>query len=216
MQSTLIPQKNSLQQTYQMCARCVVDTTVPGYNFDSDGICAYCRLHEKLEKNYPLTEEGQKIRDGLIEMIKREGKGRKANCIVGISGGRDSTYTLYMCKKVWGLHPLAVHFNDGFGNPVAGENMRKATKKIGVELVTITSDWRESKDIRIAYLKASTPDVGTPTDIGIANALYGVAVKEGIRNIVIGQSFRTEGIAPLEWNYLDGKYLKNIQVMEED
>jgi hypothetical protein len=78
---------------------------------------------------------------------------------------------------------------------------------------TITSDWRESKDLRIAYLKASTPDLGTPTDIGIATALYGVAAQENVKYILIGQSFRTEGIAPLEWNYLDGQYLKTIHQM---
>ncbi|MBF0522811.1 MAG: N-acetyl sugar amidotransferase [Candidatus Omnitrophica bacterium] len=195
---------------YQMCTRCTVDTTVPGHNFDKNGLCSYCRLHDKLEKRYPLNEEGKRLQQEIIEQIKKEGKGKKFDCVVGISGGRDSTYTLYLAKKVWGLRPIAVHFNDGFGNPVAGENMRKATRKLDVELRTITSDWRESKDLRIAYLEASTPDLGTPTDIGIATALYSVAVKENIKNLVIGQSFRTEGIAPLEWNYLDGKYLKEV------
>ncbi|MFN7690951.1 MAG: N-acetyl sugar amidotransferase, partial [Bacteroidota bacterium] len=108
------------------------------------------------------------------------------------------------------LRPLAVHFNDGFGNPIAGENMRKATKKLGVDLITITSDWRESKDLKIAFLKASTPDMEEGTDIGIATALYGAANKYNLKYIVIGQSFRTEGIAPLSWNFLDGKYLKNV------
>ncbi len=193
-----------------MCVRCIVDTTVPGHNFDEKGVCAYCRLHDKLERRYPLNETGRRLLNGIIAGVKRQGRNKKFDCVVGISGGRDSTYTLYLVKKVWGLRPLAVHFNDGFGNPTAGENMRQATQRLGVELRTITSDWRESKDLRIAYLKASTPDLGTPTDIGIATALYGMAVKEGVQNILIGQSFRTEGIAPLEWNYLDGKYLKSV------
>lgn len=198
---------NENHKTYQACIRCTVDTTVPGHNFDKDGLCSYCRLHERLEKVFPI---GNGKLEALIKKIKYEGRNNKLDCVVGISGGRDSTYTLYMLKKVWGLRPIAVHFNDGFGNPVAGENMHKATKKLGVELRTISSDWRESKDLRIAYLKASTPDLGTPTDIGIANALYSVAYKENVKNIIIGQSFRTEGIAPLEWNYLDGKYLLDV------
>src|SRR3989338_9135039 len=127
---------------YKMCVRCVVDTTVPGHHFDQDGLCAYCRLHKKLEERYPLNEAGEKIKQGIISAIQREGKKNKYDCLAGISGGRDSTYPLYLAKKVWGLRPLAVHFNDGFGNPVAGENMRKATQKLGVELITITSDWR--------------------------------------------------------------------------
>jgi len=205
--STITQEKT---QQHQMCSRCIVDTTVPGHNFDSQGVCAFCRLHDKLEAQFPLNEEGEKIKQNFIKQIQRRGKRNKFDCVIGISGGRDSTYTLYLCKKVWGLRPIAVHFNDGFGNPMAGENMKKACQKLGVELRTISSDWRESKDLRIAYLKASTPDLGTPTDIGIATALYGVAVKENIKAIIIGQSFRTEGIAPLEWNYLDGSYLKSV------
>jgi hypothetical protein len=88
--------------------------------------------------------------------------------------------------------------------------MFKATQKLGVTLRTITSDWRESKDIKISLLKAGVPDLEVGTDIGIATSLYSMAVKHGISSIVIGQSFRTEGIAPLSWNYLDGKYLNGI------
>lgn len=204
------PQRQITPTSPTMCIRCIVDTTVPGHNFDEKGLCQYCRLHEKLEKRYPLNEKGERILKSLAARIPKQGRSNKVDCLVGVSGGRDSTFTLYMCRKVWGLKPLAVHFNDGFGNPVAGENMRKATDRLGVELRTVTSDWRESKDLRIAYLQASTPDLGTPTDIGIANALYGVAHKEGIKYIIIGQSFRTEGIAPLEWNYLDGTYLHTV------
>jgi len=198
------------EKKYQMCTRCIIDTTVPGHNFDEQGLCSFCRLHDKLEARYALNEEGDKRLSVLVERIKRRNRKNKYDCIVGISGGRDSTFTLHLAKKVFGLRPLAVHFNDGFGNPVAGENMKKATEKLGVELRTITSDWRESKDLRIAYLKASTPDLGTPTDIGIATSLYGMAAKENVKTILLGQSFRTEGIAPLEWNYLDGTYLKSV------
>lgn len=201
---------NVKNQEYQICRRCIVDTSVPGHNFDEQGICGYCRLHDQLEQRYPLNARGEKQLQKLVRNIKHSGKGRKYDCVLGISGGRDSIYTLYFAKKILGLRPIAVHFNDGFGNPTAGENMKKATQKLGIELQTITSDWRESKDLRIAYLKASTPDIGTATDIGIATALYGVACKENIQNIIFGQSFRTEGISPLEWNYLDGKYLKSV------
>jgi N-acetyl sugar amidotransferase len=195
---------------YQQCIKCIIDTSVPGVTFDSQGECNFCKLHTKMEKQYPLGEEGKKIIDKYISQIKNTGNGKKYDCVLGISGGRDSMYTLYLAKKVWGLNPIAVHFNDGFGNPIAGENMVKGCKILGVELRTITSDWRESKDIKISFLKASTPDLEEGTDVGIATALYGVAAKENIKFIIIGQSFRTEGIAPLSWNYLDGKYLKSV------
>ncbi len=195
---------------YKICNRCIIDTTVPGVRFSQEGVCNFCQLHDKMEKQFPLGEEGNKILNDIIEKVKKSGKGKKHDCVLGISGGRDSMYTLHMAKKVWGLNPIAVHFNDGFGNPIAGENMVKGCKKLGIELRTITSDWRESKDLKLAFLKASTPDLEEGTDIGIATALYGVAAKEDIKYVLIGQSFRTEGIAPLSWNYLDGKYLKAV------
>jgi N-acetyl sugar amidotransferase len=191
----------------QVCVRCTVDRTVPGAVFDARGECNYCKLHDKLDRQFPLDAQGQRRFRRLVDGIKAAGRGRKFDCVLGISGGRDSTYTLWYTVKVLGLRPLAVHFNDGFGNPVAGENMKTATAKLGVELRTITSDWREGKDLRIAFLKASTPDLECAADIGIATALYGQAARENVRCILIGQSFRTEGIAPLEWNYLDGEYL---------
>lgn len=199
-----------MSDQYRICVRCIVDTTVPGAVFDDKGECSYCKLHDKLSRMFPNGEEGRKIIRKNIEKIKAAGKGKKYDCIVGVSGGRDSTFTLWLAVKEWGLRPLAVHFNDGFGNPVAGENMIKACKKLGVELRTITSDWRESKDLKIAFLKASTPDLEEGTDLGIATALYGVATRENVKYIIIGQSFRTEGIMPLEWNYLDGKYLRAV------
>jgi N-acetyl sugar amidotransferase len=197
---------------YKICSRCIIDTTVPGVRFDDKGECNFCRLHDKLEKDYPLTGEGAARLDVLVKKIKASGKGKKYDCVAGVSGGRDSIYTLYLLKKM-GLRPLAVHFNDGFGNPVAGENMKKAARALDIDLRTVSSDWRESKDIKIAFLKASTPDMEEGTDIGIATALYGSAHRENVKYVLIGQSFRTEGIAPLEWNYLDGNYLKNVHRM---
>ena len=207
MQTKLI---NEGENGYNMCSKCTCDTTVPGIKFDNKGECNFCKKKKKMTKDFPNDERGQKIILDTVEKIKIAGKGKQFDCVIGISGGRDSMFTLHYTKKVLGLNPIAVHFNDGFGNPTAGQNMVKGCKILGVELRTITSDWKESKDLRISLLKASTTDVGLSTDIGIATALYGVAAKENIKYVVIGQSFRTEGIAPLSWNFLDGKYLKDV------
>ena len=187
-----------------------MDTTAPGITFDGEGVCNFCAVHDSMERAFPLGEAGQARVQELAAEMRRAGRGKRYDCVLGVSGGRDSSFTLWYCVTKLKLRPLAVHFNDGFGNPVAGENMLKASRILGVELRTITSDWRESKDLKIAFLKASVPDMEEGTDVGIATALYGVAAKENIRHIVIGQSFRTEGIAPLSWNYLDGKYLKAV------
>ena len=193
----------------KICSRCSIDSTVAGVRFDPSGECNFCKMHDELDRAYPLNEKGRENFEHLMGTIRENSRDKPYDCVVGISGGRDSTYTLYLLKKM-GLRPLAVYFNDGFSNPVAGENMTRATKILNVDMRTITSDWRESKDLRIAFLKASTPDFGMPTDLGIAAALYGVAAKEKIRHVMIGQSFRTEGVCPLEWLYLEGKYLKQV------
>lgn len=195
---------------FRRCERCVMDTTAPGIIFDENGECSFCKLHDKLDSLYPLNAEGERRLSRIVDNIKESGRHKRYDSIIGFSGGRDSTYLLYLAKKRWGLRPLAVHFNDGFDNPVAGENIKNAVRKLNVDLRTITSDWRESKDIRLAFLKASVPNLEVGTDLGIFTALYGVAAKEDIKYILTAHSFRTEGISPLTWNYLDYRYLKNV------
>lgn len=201
----------STQNNLKECTRCVQDSTVPGIEFDKDGVCNFCHGHDELTKIFPNDVRGQQFLSNLFDKIKKDGKDKPYDCVVGISGGRDSTYLLWCCVKIWNLRPLAVHFNDGFDNPVAGENMLKAVEKLGIKLITITSDWREAKDLKITFLKASTPDLNLGTDIGIASSIYSVAHKEKIKHILIGQSFRTEGIKPLSWAFFDGDYLRNVQ-----
>lgn len=200
----------------QQCVRCVQDSSVPGIEFDKNGVCNFCHLHDKMEKIFPNGTNGEQIMADFVSKMKREGKHKKYDCVVGVSGGRDSCYLLYLVVKKWGLRPLAVHFNDGFDNPVAGENMIKAVKKLGVDLRTITSDWREAKALKIDFLKASVPDLNMGTDIGIASSLFGTAHKEGVKYILIGQSFRTEGVKPLSWSFFDGDYLRNVHAKFSD
>lgn len=202
---------NNSEDKFKECTRCVQDTTVPGIEFDKNGVCNFCHGHDELTKIFPNDEKGERYLNQLFSKIKKDGKDKNYDCVVGISGGRDSTFLLWCCVKIWKLRILAVHFNDGFDNPVAGENMLKAVEKLGVKLITITSDWKEAKDLKITFLRASTPDLNLGTDIGIASSIYSVAHKENIKHILIGQSFRTEGIKPLSWAFFDGDYLRNVQ-----
>jgi N-acetyl sugar amidotransferase len=201
----------STKLPYKICVRCIHDTTVAGIEFDDKGECNFCKVHDELCKQYRNDAVGSEILARKLEKVKRKGKNKKYDCVIGVSGGRDSTYLLFKAVKEWNLRPLAVHFNDGFDNPVGGENILNAVQILNVDLVTITSDWREAKDLKISFLKASTPDLNQGTDVGIASSLFGVAHKYGIKTILFGQSFRTEGIKPISWTYFDGDYLRNVQ-----
>ena len=196
--------------TYRQCTRCICDNTIPGIEFNASGICSLCDIHDKFDAAFPNDERGEKMLVEKFDRIRKDGIGKKYDCIIGVSGGRDSMYLLYLAVTKWKVRPLAVHFNDGFDNPVAGENMLKAVRKLGVELRTITSDFRECKDLKVVDLKASTPLLNNGTDVGIGASLYGVAYKEGVKHILFGQSFRTEGIRPIAWAYFDGDHLRAI------
>ncbi len=192
-----------------MCARCVSDTSLPGIRFDEAGVCRYCHAHDALERLYPLGAEGEARLARLVEDIKRAGRGKDYDCICGVSGGRDSTYTL--CRAVeLGLRPLAVHFDNGWDTEISVRNIKNACARLDVDLDTHVADWEEFRDLQIAFLRASVPEAEVPTDVAIHGALHEAAVREGVRYVLLGHSFRTEGIAPIEWTYMDGRYIRAI------
>jgi N-acetyl sugar amidotransferase len=193
-----------------MCARCVSDTSIPGIRFDEEGICNYCRIHDKMDKKYPLNEDGAKNLEKLLTDIKRKGQGKKYDCVLGLSGGTDSTYCLYLAKK-YGLKPLAVHFDNGWDSEIAEHNIKVATDKLGVDLRVISCDLDEFRDLQISFLRASVPEAEIPTDIAAFACQYKVAAEEGVKYILNGHSFRMEGLAPLAWSNIDGRYIKSVQ-----
>jgi N-acetyl sugar amidotransferase len=186
-----------------------MDDTVPGISFDDKGICPFCKIHDAIEKKYPLGEASEIKLKQLVNKIAKAGKGRKYDCIVGVSGGRDSTFTLYNTVKL-GLRPLAVHFDNGWNSDIAVHNIKNITKQLGVDLYTHVADWEEFKDLQRSFLEASVSDAEVPTDWVIFSVLFKVAAKENIRFIIHGHSFRTEGTTPLTWTYMDGRYIKNV------
>lgn len=197
-------------RTDQMCTRCVSDTRLPGIRFDSDGVCNYCRAHEVLEQKFPQGDEGRKRLMAVVAKMRRAGRNKSYDCICGVSGGRDSTYCLHQVVKL-GLRPLAVHFDNGWNSEIAVRNIKNACSKLGVDLTTHVADWDEFRDLQIAFLKASVPEAEVPTDVAIHGALHQAAVREGVNYIILGHSFRTEGIAPIEWTYMDGRYVRTIR-----
>ena len=196
-------------QKVQTCTRCIMDTTVEDIWFDEKGVCKYCYIHDEMEKEFPEGEESKKKLLKIVEEIKRKGKGKKYDCIAGLSGGRDSTFVLYKAVEM-GLRPLAVHFDYGWNSDISVSNIKNACEKLNVDLHTIVADWEEFKDVQVAFLKSGTPDADIPADYAIYSILYNTAYKEGIKYILNGHSFRTEGTSPISWTYMDSKYLKAV------
>jgi len=198
------------RQRGQMCVRCVCDARLPGIRFDEAGVCNYCHAHDVLEEKFPLGEEGTRRLEAIVARIKRAGRRKPYDCICGVSGGRDSTYCLYQAVRL-GLRPLAVHFDNGWNSEIGVRNIKHACSKLGVDLYTHVADWDEFRDLQVAFLRASVPEAEIPTDVAIHGALHQAAAREGVRYIILGHSFRTEGIAPIEWTYMDGRYIRHIR-----
>ncbi len=193
----------------QTCTRCVMDTSAPGIVFDEDGVCDYCSAWDMTAHNNPNDERGAKRLGRIVDEIKRAGKGKPYDCIVGVSGGTDSTYLLHWAKKT-GLRPLAVQVDNGWNTEISVRNIRNATSLLGIDLYTEVLDWEEFKTLQVAFLKSSTPDADSPTDMAIRSVLYRVASREGIKYFLVGNNFRAEGKVPIFWSYRDGRYVKDI------
>lgn len=185
----------------------------PDIKFDEHGVCNYYyEFKEKLAIRVPNEEEGKKQLEQMVEAIKRDGVGKQYDCIIGISGGVDSTYTAWLVKKL-GLRPLAVHLDNGWDSELAVKNIENILKKLEIDLYTEVLDWHMFKDLQLSFLKASTPDGEIPTDHAILAILYKMAAKFKVKYIISGMNFRNEGMLPPSWarGYLDWKYISSVQ-----
>ena len=183
-----------------MCTRCVMDTSDEDILFDERGICNHCKEFEAVlaAPRYHGDADG-KLKT-LIEQIKVKGKNKKYDCLVGISGGVDSCYTAYLCKK-WGLRPLLIHMDNGWNSEIAVKNVKKIIDKLGLDYMSYVLDWSEFREIQLAFLKSSIVDLEMPTDIAIAASIYETANKHAIPYIISGGNYSGEGILPLTWGY---------------
>ena len=194
----------------KICSRCIYDERVNAITFDDKGVCNYCKQIDDLEIEYGTgTSKGDKELESIIVSVKKAGKGKKYDCVVGVSGGTDSSYMLYLCLK-WGLRPLAVHYDNTWNSAIATENIRKVLSALNVDLYTHVTDNREADDIFKAFFKASVAEIEASTDLALAETMYRAASKYGIKYVFEGHSFITEGITPVGRNYFDGKYIKSI------
>lgn len=193
----------------RICTKGVWDETIPGISFDENGVSNYCTLQETMMAQYPRGNKGLTDWKLLVTAMKQAGRGRRYDCVVGVSGGVDSSFLLHTAIK-YGLRPLAVNLDNGFSSEIAVRNIFKVTSKLGVDLETYVINYEEIQDLLRAYMKAGMPWIDTPTDLAIKATMYKVAQAEGIRYILRGNDFRSEGKQPKEWTYADARQLRHI------
>jgi N-acetyl sugar amidotransferase len=188
------------------CSRCLITDEIKEVKFNDKGECNFCELHNRLEAQYPkgITSKLNKI----ISKIKRH-KG-KYNCLLGISGGCDSSYLLYLTVKKFGLKPLVIHFDNGWNTNIAKENIKNMVNAMNVDLITYQLNKKEYDDLNNAFLEASVSEADIPNDIAMTTLFMETAVRYGIKYVFNGHDFRTEGSAPLSWTYMDGKYIESV------
>ncbi len=198
---------------YKVCSKCVMDTTDPDITFNLEGVCNHCTHYDKQMNQLPKGKQAQEILDDLISRIKKEGKSKEYDCVIGLSGGVDSTFVAYLVKEKFCLRPLAVHLDNGWNSELSVINMENIVKKLDIDLYTHVIDWEEFRDIQLSFLKASTPDSEVPSDHAIFSVLRQIAKKYKIKNVINGINIKTESHHALSWSqgHSDFGYIKGVQ-----
>jgi N-acetyl sugar amidotransferase len=201
-------------RTYRICIRCVMDTSDPEISFDSDGLCSHCLRYDRMVRSI-VDKASRGEREGelasVLDRVKDEGRNQEYDCIMGLSGGVDSSYVAFVAKK-YGLRPLAVHFDSGWNSELAVNNIENIVKKLNFDLFTHVVNWDEMRDLQLAFFKASVANCDIPTDHAFPAILYREAAKHGIKYILSGSNYATEFILPSAWGYQSGdlRHLKDI------
>jgi len=202
-----------MDNKYQQCTKTVMDNIAdPFITFDKDGVCNYYHEYFELEKKFVIQgQEGLNLLDKKIEEIKEAGKNKEYDCVIGLSGGVDSSYLAYFAKKN-NLKPLIVHFDNGWNSELAVKNIESIISKLGFDLYTYVIDWEEFKDVQLSYLIASVIDIEAITDHAITAVLYKLAKKHNLKYSLNGYNIVTEGILPRAWVFdkLDSTNLRSI------
>lgn len=185
------------------CNRCLFDHTIA--TIHDDGICEYCKLHDKLEAQANPADWA-----GILKRIKRAGRKKQYDCIIGISGGLDSSTMLYMAVRQWNLRPLVIHFDNHYNSPIATHNMKMLVERLKINCITYNIDKDEYDDLNEAFLRSGVPDMDIPNDIAMTKLMYDTADKYGIKYILNGHDFRQEGSTPAAWTYMDAKYIQSV------
>lgn len=200
----------------KFCSQCILDSQDdPNLQLDDNGICNHCHYYEDQAKLYIREgEEAKKLLNETIARIKAYGKNKKYDCLIGLSGGVDSSYVAYLAKQ-YGLQALCVHFDNGWNSELAVMNIHHVVNKLGYDLNTYVIDWEEFKDLQLAYLKASVIDIEVLTDHAIYGTMFKIAKDNDIKYVLGGHNVATEGILPYHWTYNKKDYI-NIKAIHKE
>lgn len=202
------------ERKYRVCTNCIMDTSDSLIEFDEKGMCDHCHnFYENVKPMWHPDEMGMAMLKPLIEKIKREGQGKKYDCLIGLSGGLDSSFVAYYAKEKFGLRPLLLHVDAGWNTPASINNVKCMVEGLKLDLETYVVDWEEMKDLQLAFLKSQVADADTPQDVAFFSVLYDYASKNGIKYILTGGNFSTECVRePLEWG---GYYATDITFVKD-
>jgi N-acetyl sugar amidotransferase len=199
--------------TLRICNRCVMDDTVPDIIFYPDGRCSSCRTYdEHRTKELFVDATGAERLERLMAEIKSSGRSAPYDCLIGLSGGVDSSYVAYLVAKRFGLRALALHLDNGWNTELAVNNVERIVKALGIDLSTHVLDWPEFRDLQVAFMRSSISNIEIPTDHAIWAVLVKTAAKMKIRYIVAGNNVVTESIMPESWLYgsKDSRLIRGI------
>lgn len=193
--------ERTTKREYKICANCIMDTSDPGIAFDDRGWCDYCVNFElTIKPNWHTDHKGETALKLLAQQIRREGEGKEFDCIIGLSGGLDSSYAAHIAKNVMGLRPLLFHVDAGWNTDHAVSNIEKLVDGLGLDLYTEVINWMEMKDLQVAFLRSQIPDQDLPQDAAFFSSMYKFARKHKIRTIITGSNYSTECCRePEEW-----------------
>jgi N-acetyl sugar amidotransferase len=192
--------------SYQICTNCIMDTSDPSINFDAQGVCDYCNnFRTEIKPNWHTDARGEAELAALSERIRAQGRGKDFDCIIGVSGGLDSSYAAYIAKEKMGLRPLIFHVDAGWNTDQAVGNIEKLVDGLGLELYTEVINWEEMKDLQVAFFRSQIADQDMPQDIAFFSTLYMFARKHRIKYVLTGANYSTECCRePEEWGAYPG------------
>lgn len=202
------------KKEYQVCTNCIMDTSDSEITFNEEGVCNHCiKFEEEIKPRWFPNEEGEKKLDSIIKQIKEDGKGKEYDCVIGLSGGVDSSYLAYVLRtKYPKLRILAIHIDGGWNSELAVHNIENIVKILDIDLYTGVINWEEMKDLQLAYFKSQLANQDVPQDHAFFATLYKVANKHKIKYFLTGGNYATESILPSSWGYnaMDATQLKSV------